>query len=441
MKHFLFLIFLFFAISCSKEDVFLPVTNTAKGEIESIKTYGGSKNDAVHAVVNTSDGGYAVAGYSQSIDHDITDKSSENFDFWVLKFSSEDLLEWSKTFGGTEDDRAHDIIETSDGGFAILGYANSADGDASTNAGAQDFWLIKLDIFGNLTWQKSFGYAGNDSGNTLIETNDNGYLITGVLDVSASGGEGNSRTTQRHAGGDIWALKLDATGNIEWTKYYGGSFTDTAYGIAKTTDNGYVIVGSSDSDDVDIANNKGTYDFWTLKIASTGDLLWEKSFGGTEIDEARAIFPSDDGNFIIVGDTRSSDTNVSSNNGAADLWIIKMSPEGTLIWEKSFGGSSFDVARSVSKTQDNGLLIGGSSRSLDGDVTTNQGQNDAWILKIDTNGVLEWQTAVGGSQIDFVYDAVQLSNGAIIAVGESNSADGEVTENKGFTDALIIKLK
>lgn len=440
MKRILFLGFLSLSISCSKENSIVIPTNST-GEVASIKTYGGSKNDAVHAVVNTNDGGYAVAGYSQSIDHDITDKSSENFDFWLLKFSSEDMLEWSKTFGGTKDDRANDIMATSDGGFAILGYANSADGDASTNAGAQDFWLIKLDASGNLIWQKSFGYAGNDYGNTLIETNDNGYLITGVLDVSASGGEGNSRIVQRHAGGDIWALKLDAMGNTEWTRYYGGSFTDTAYGIAKTVDNGYVIVGSSDSDDVDIANNKGTYDFWVLKIASTGEVLWEKSFGGTEIDEARAIIPSNDGSFIIVGDTRSSDTDVSSNNGAADLWMLKISSEGTLIWEKSFGGTSFDVARSITKTQDNGFLIAGSSRSSDGDVTTNQGQNDAWILKVDANGALEWQRTLGGSQIDFVYDAVQLSNGAVIAVGESSSTDGDILENKGFTDALIVKLK
>ncbi len=169
--------------------------------------------------------------------------------------------------------------------------------------------------------------------------------------------------------------------------------------------------------------------------------MWEKSFGGTEIDEARAIIPSNDGNFIIVGDTRSSDTDVSSNNGAADLWMLKISSEGTLIWEKSFGGTSFDVARSITKTQDNGFLIAGSSRSLDGDVTTNQGQNDAWILKVDANGALEWQRTVGGSQIDFVYDAVQLSNGAVIAVGESSSTDGDILENKGFTDALIVKLK
>ncbi len=224
MKRILFLGFLSLSISCSKENSIVIPTNST-GEVASIKTYGGSKNDAVHAVVNTNDGGYAVAGYSQSIDLDITDKSSENFDFWLLKFSSEDILEWSRTFGGTEDDRANDIIATSDGGFAVLGYANSADGDASTNAGAQDFWLIKLDASGNLIWQKSFGYAGNDYGNTLIETNDNGYLITGVLDVSASGGEGNSRIStetcrRRYLGFKIRCYRKYRMDKILWRLFY-----------------------------------------------------------------------------------------------------------------------------------------------------------------------------------------------------------------------------
>lgn len=440
MKKGLFIAIYLLFFSCSKKNEILPPTITA-GILENLKTYGGSKNEAFKTITNTTDGGYAIAGYTQSSDNDIEDKDNESFDFWVLKFSSEDLLEWSKTFGGTADESANDIIETSDGGFAVLGHAKSTDGDLTNNAGAQDFWLIKLDALGNLIWQKAFGYLGNDFGTTLIETNDNGYLITGVLDVTASGGEGNSKSSQKHAGGDIWAIKLNASGNLVWRNYYGGSFTDTSYGVAKTDDNGYILVASSDSNDVDITNNKGSYDFWVLKIENNGTLVWQKSFGGSEIDEARAIIPSNDGNFVIVGDTRSSDVDISTNNGAADLWMLKMSSEGNLLWQTSFGGSSFDVARSISKTQDGGFLISGSSRSSDGDLTTNQGQNDAWILKVNESGILIWQTTVGGSEIDFAYDAVQLNNGEIIAVGESNSDNGDITDNKGFTDALMIKIK
>lgn len=411
------------------------------GEFVSAKTIGGSKNDVANAVINTTDGGYVIAGYSQSADNDIVDKDNESFDFWIVRFSSADTILWNKTFGGSNDEQANDIIQTSDGGFAVLGFSESNDADVTENAGEQDVWLIKLDASGNIVWEQSFGFQGNDFGTTLIQTNDNGYLITGVIDVTASGGQGNSKSSKKHAGGDVWALKVNAFGETEWRNYYGGSFTDSPYGIVKTSDNGYIIAASSDSDDVDISSNKGSYDFWILKINRLGSIVWEQSFGGSEIDEARGIIATNDGNFIIVGDTRSSDENVSTNNGAADLWIIKMSAEGVLLWETSFGGTSFDVARSISKTQDGGFLLSGSSRSSDLGVLKNQGQNDAWILKVDANGNLIWQTTIGGSEIDFAYDAVQLNNGEVIAVGESNSSDGDFTENKGFTDAFVIKIK
>ena len=200
------------------------------------------------------------------------------------------------------------------------------------------------------------------------------------------------------------------------------------------------MVGSSDSADVDIKDSKGAYDFWVVKISETGTLLWEKSFGGSQTDEARSITRSNDGNYIIVGDTRSSDLDVSINSGGADLWAIKISPIGELIWEKTFGGNSFDVARSISKTQDGDFIISGSSRSIDGDLTNNNGQNDAWVIKIDGNGKLKWQKTIGGSEIDFAYDAVELNDGTVIAVGESSSRDIDILENKGFSDLLILKL-
>jgi len=209
----------------------------------------------------------------------------------------------------------------------------------------------------------------------------------------------------------------------------------------KTIPGEFIVVGASDSNDVDITNNKGSYDFWIVKSDAGGNIIWEKSFGGSEIDEARGIASSGDGNYIIVGDTRSNQQDISLNNGAADLWIIKVSDNGEFLWDSAIGGTNFDVARSINRTSDSGFVIAGSSRSSDGDVAKNQGQNDAWVVKINTEGQLVWETTVGGTDIDFAYDAVQLNNGTIIAVGESNSLDGDITENKGFTDLLIIKIK
>ena len=429
------------SLSCKSDDD-SSNSNTFLGEIDFISTLGGSKNESAQSVTKTQDGGYAILGHTQSMDFDITDKPNESFDYWVLKFDTNDQLQWSKTYGGTDDDRGNSIVQTTDGGFAILGQSKSNDEDITENNGANDYWLAKLDASGNLTWQKSFGFLGADIGISLIQTNDNGYFLTGVLDVTASGGAGNTRYSSfRHAGGDYWAIKLDASGDLEWSKFYGGSFTDTAYDAIQTSDNEYIIVGSSDSNDVDITNNKGAYDFWVLKISESGSIIWENSYGGSEIDEAWSITESHDGNFVIVGDTRSSDQDVSNLIGAADLWVIKISPSGDLIWEKTIGGTNFDVGRSINKTQDNGFLISGSSRSADGDIASNNGQNDALVLKIDANANLEWQKTIGGSNIDFTYDAIELNNKTVVAIGESSSNDGDLDENKGFTDLLIIKIK
>ena len=410
-------------------------------QIDTVTTLGGTKNESAQAIRNTSDGGYVILGYTQSMDGDISDKQNESFDYWLLKYDAQDALQWSKTYGGTGIDIGNDIIQTNDGGYAIIGYSTSSDEDVTENAGAHDYWIVKLDMTGNISWQKSFGYSGTDDGLSILQTNDNGYLITGVLDVSASGGAGNTRNANsRHAGGDYWAIKLNGSGVLQWSKYFGGSFSDIPYDVVQTN-TGYLLVGSSDSDDVDISASNGQYDFWVINISTSGELIWEKSFGGSEIDEAHAIVASGDGNFLVVGDTRSNDINVSENLGGADLWVIKINPLGELIWEKSLGGSSFDVGRSIKRLQDGGFLISGSSRSSDGDVSTNQGQNDAWVLKINSIGDLEWENTIGGTSIDFANDAIALNDGSVIVVGNTNSNDGDINFNQGFTDLLIIKLK
>ena len=443
MKKYLLFISILIAFSCTKTDlIFNSTISLSDGTLELAQTFGGSKNDVAKSVVATSDGGFAVLGYTQSMDGDVTGKTTENYDFWVLKFNSEALLEWTKTYGGSGDDRGSDIIQTTDGGFALIGYTSSVDGDITINNGNRDFWMAKLDATGTLSWQKSFGFVGADEGISLLETSDNHFLLSGVLDVTASQGEGNlGRLSTKHAGGDYWSIKIGYSGELIWSRFYGGSFTDSPAGVLENNNGEFIVVGASDSNDVDITNNKGSYDFWIVKSDAGGNIIWEKSFGGSEIDEARGIASSGDGNYIIVGDTRSNQQDISFNNGAADLWIIKVSDNGEFLWDSAIGGSNFDVARSINRTSDSGFVIAGSSRSSDGDVAKNQGQNDAWVVKINTEGQLVWETTVGGTDIDFAYDAVQLKNGTIIAVGESNSLDGDIIENKGFTDLLIIKIK
>ncbi|MBA5628458.1 hypothetical protein [Moheibacter lacus] len=425
--------------SCSNDDVSSSSDEEFANEIEFTQTLGGSKNDDARAIINTLDGGYAILGSTQSMDGNITDKNDDSYDFWLIKFDNQDSVQWTKTYGGSQNDHGFDLVQSTDGGYAILGYSQSSDGDVSENAGMSDYWIAKLDAEGNLLWEKSFGYVGGDAGTVLTPTHDGGYLLTGVLDAFASGGEGN--TFNKHPGGNYWMIKLDAQGNKEWSRHYGGYFTDTAYGAIQTEDDGYIIVGSSDSYEVELFDNKGTYDVWVIKIDQNGELVWNKNFGGSGIDEARAITDSGDGNFIIIGDTRSNDQDVPENKGSADLWMIKMNQDGEILWSKTYGGTGFDVGRSVMRTSDNGYLVSGSSKSGDGDVGQNQGSNDAWILKTDSNGELLWQKSVGGTQLDFAFDAIQKPDNTIVAVGNSASSDGDISTNKGLDDLLIIKLR
>ena len=290
-----FFVALFF-INCS-EDNDNSIPNGQEKEIDFITTLGGSKNESAQAVVNTTDGGYAILGHAQSMDGDVLNKSNESYDYWLLKFDATNQLQWQKTYGGSDDDRGVDLIQTSDNGYAVIGKSKSNDLEVSENAGFDDFWVSKLDSSGTIIWEYSFGFAGSDTPYSIIQTNDGGYLLSGVLDVSASNGQGDRNSIlSRHAGGDYWVIKLNASGVKQWSNYYGGSFTDTAYDAIQTEDDGYIIIGSSDSDDVDITNNLGSYDFWILKISATGTLVWEKSFGGSEIDEAHAISQATDGN-------------------------------------------------------------------------------------------------------------------------------------------------
>lgn len=435
MKRIVCALLLGFIFSCSSDES--TGGNSFSTEKIFVKTFGGTKNDRGQQVVKTNDGGYAVFGFTQSADGDVTDKTDDSYDYWLLKFSSEDALEWSKTYGGSDDDRGRSITTTNDGGFIIAGFSQSADGDVTENNGLYDFWVAKLTASGTISWQKTFGFSGTDQAFSVIQTTDGGYLVSGILDVTASGGLGN----RRHAGGDYWAIKLDANGNREWRNYFGGANTDTAFKTLQTSDGGFLFFGSSDSNDVDITDNKGVYDFWVVKTNSQGQLQWQKNYGGSELDEAFDAVKTTDGNYAIVGNTRSSDKDVSTNKGSSDIWVIKINEAGDLLWQKSFGGISFDVGNAITQAQDGGLLIAGNSRSSDQDLTSNRGNNDVWVLKIASNGNLLNQKSIGGSEIDSAFGIVELANESVLVVGESRSSDFDIPENKGFTDLLVIKLK
>jgi len=431
--------------SCSKDTLeHKPKEIDFLGEIKWVKSFGGSGYDTAQAVIQTTDGGYAVLGYSNSVDGDLSNKTSAVNDYWLLKLDQEGDLEWTKTYGGSDDDIGKNIIQTTDGGYALIGYSRSSDGDASNNEGFHDNWVVKLDASGTMQWERSFGFSGHDHSYDIVQTTDGGFFFAGFLDVTASNGEGNfgkGNYVTQHGVGEFWGTKLTANGTLEWRRFFGGTNNDRAHGVVQTNDGGFLLSGFSESDDFDISNTKGSYDFWMLKINNQGDLLWERSFGGTGIEISYDIAKTQDNAYIITGNTFSSDTDVSKNNGESDVWLIKVDDNGNLLWEKTYGGTRFDAAQSVHTTTDGGYVISGNSKSTDGDLTDNVGENDFWILKTDKNGTLLWQKTIGGTNLDFGFDAIEILDNKLLLVGESQSTDFPYLQNKGEADAVLIMLK
>lgn len=406
-------------------------------EVSFIKTYGGSQDDSFQDVIATTDGGFAALGYSQSVDGDITDNTSQVNMYWVVKTDADGAIQWSKTYGGSDDDRGQQIIQTNDGGYALVGFAKSGDGDASQNAGFADQWIVKIDAGGEIQWQKSFGFSGSDQAFSIIQTTDGGFFTAGFLDVTASGGDGNEG---RHGVGEFWGHKLDASGNLIWRRYFGGTNNDRAYGVVETSDEGLLLVGATESTDFDITNSKGSYDFWAVKLDIQGNLVWQKNYGGSEIDIAYAVTKTQDGNYLLVGDTRSPDGDVTNFKGAADVWLVKIDEQGTLLWQKTLGGAGFDSARDAA-AQGTGFVVTGASRSTEGDLTENKGQTDFWIMQLDATGGIKWQQNIGGNDLDFGYGITTSGARTIFVAGDTQSNDQDINGNKGGTDAVLIKIE
>ena len=413
------------------------------GEIAFVKNMGGSDNDEVVGVVQASDGGYVLVGTTESTGGDIVDKTEDDADVWVVKTDIDGQILWSKTYGGSDNEQASSIQNTSDGGFIISASTRSDDGDInSANQGFNDLWILKLSGSGDILWENTYGFAGNDQAYHVIPTQNGGYLLSGVLDVTASGGAGNAgRSAGNHAGGDYWVIYTDGAGELVWSRYFGGTFTDTAYEAVETDNGDFIIIGSSDSTDVDIIDNKGAYDFWIIRINKSGDFVWRKNFGGSEIDLPYAITKTSDGNFIVAGDTRSNDQNVSNLYGNADVWLVKFDENGSIIWEKNYGGTQFESARDIVNLSNGSYAVVASSRSNDENLNANYGVNDGWLFIINEEGILQFQKNLGGSLLDFAQGVIGSTDGTIIVVGNTESSDGDLTQNKGGKDAFMFKIK
>ncbi len=422
-----------------------------EGELVWVKTFGGTNEDDAIAIEEANDGGYVILGFTTSVDGDVTGKTSPDQDYWLLKLNQDGDKIWDKTYGGSQNDQATGLSKTNDGGYIISGYTSSFDGDVSENAGFQDYWIVKVDGQGTIQWEKSFGFVGQDQAYKVIPTRDGGYFASGTLQVGEGGsnGEGNdiihgdqSSRNSQHSLGDYWGIKMDANGNKIWRRYFGGTQADLNKDVIETDDGGFLLIGVSDSPDFDISNAIGADDFWVIKVSAIGEKVWEHSYGGLETDRAFSVTRANDGNFILAGESRSLGQDVSNPKGGGDIWIVKINASnGSILWEQSFGGTEFDTSRGIKKMDNGSFAIAGSSRSANMDVSNNYGANDAWLLIVDSDGTLEYETTIGGSDIDFGNDVMETSVNEIVFVGSTLSNDFDIPLNKGNKDILIFKMR
>jgi hypothetical protein len=423
------------SIICS---ILILVVRTMSGQNSSLvweRSYGSSWLECSYDIQHTTDGGYVVVGSSELGVGGDVSEGFGSLDFWVIKISPEGDLQWEKSYGGTQYDVAYSVKQTVDGGYIVAGTSLSNNIHVSGNHGAKDFWVIKLSATGEIEWQQNYGGPGDDIPYEIECTSDGGYIIAGL--AYAVGGD----VTEHFGLYDGWIVKISSTGELQWQKSFGGSQHDLFKGIKRTYDGGYIVSGQSRSSDGHLSTNYGESDLWVLKLDQNGTMEWQRVLGGSGSELGSKVLITNTNQYIIAGYTDSSDGHVSNYYGMGDFWVVKLDADGTIIWDKNYGGSSSEILENASHTNDGGFILCGFSRSSTGDVTHfNGGLGDYWIMKANAEGELEWQISVGGSDIERAYDAIETADGGIIATGYTESSNGDVSNLWGISDVWVVKV-
>jgi hypothetical protein len=357
------------------------------------KTFGGSNIDVGYSVQQTTDDGYIIVGYTRSYG----DASGRNV--WLIRTDSSGNEIWNRTFGGNDDDEGESVKQTSDGGYILTGYTKSF------GAGSKDVILIKTDASGNQEWMKIFGGAYDEEGYSVQQTTDGGYIIAGATSSFAMGGR------------DVWLIKTNASGGEQWTRSLGGLASDGAFSIQQTTDGGYILTGWTFSYGTGYLGS-----IWLVKTDDLGYEQWNKVFGGDDADRGYAVQQTSDGGYIITGYTG------SFGAGLYDLILLKTDASGNQIWMKTFGGTGRDYGNDVQQTTDGGYIIVGYTLSY------GSGGDDLWVIKTDNLGNELNSVTYGGTSSDVGYAVQQTTDSGYIIVGHT------LSYGAGVHDVWLIKI-
>ena len=410
------------------------------------KSYGGTLSDYLSDAQPTADFGFILAGSSLSDKSgNKQEKNLGNLDYWVWKMDEFGELDWQKSYGGSGKDMLTTLVQTRDGGFLLAGSSDSPKGvlKRDDGFGLEDFWVIKLNADGSEQWQKTIGGIGNDRLVSAIETKDGAYLLAGT----SNSPESNEKRGSWYGNQDYWIVKLDAAGEYVWDNTFGGTYFDGVEAIVQGNDETYFVLGYSTSGET--GNKKddsfGVGDYWLIHLDTHGDMIWQRSLGGEKDDHPYSLLNTND-DTLIVGGISSSSNSGSKQTGNAkgtDYWILMVDYEGRILWEQTYDIGEYDMLGTIIQNNDGTLVLGGTAKSekVGLKASDSKGINDYTIIKIDDKGDELWREEVGSNGDDFLKTLIETRDGGYLLAGTSNGAtSGERNTALGQNDFWIVKL-
>jgi len=416
-----------------------------------MKRHGGSQEDRYGGITRLNNGNYICAGYTYSTNGQGVGNHG-NSDFMINCITEKGQLLWSKVLGGSINEgfatagNTEAVSPTADGGFFFGGAVSSSDGDVPLLKGSYDAFIARFDKDGNILWKKTYGSSQTEFLSAVAATPDGGCIFS-----ASSGGSSDGDVPAGHGTGktDVWIVKLGATGNIEWSRLYGGSAIETATDIITTADGNYVFTADAQSSDGDLTGiaptgvNRAT-DLWIVKINATGGIVWQKDIGGSDDDDGARIIQASSGDYYVTAASRSADRDFISNTGLYDIVLIKLTNTGTTTYIKNFGGLAWDTGVDLTEAADGNIVIAALSYStqIGGFAVPSRGGSDIVLVKADkSSGVPVWAVSMGGSQGDFPRAIMPSADGGLIIAGQTASTDGDFSAGAlGGDDAIFIKM-
>jgi hypothetical protein len=419
------------ALFCCALILTLQLANAQIPDLAWQKTIGGSSDDVGNAIFPLADGSFISCGSTASSDGDFPANNGD-YDAYIIKHDASGNILWQHTYGGSGFDEFLSVVVTNNGGFVAFGSTTSNDGDVSGKHGGYDLWVVRMNSKGKLLDQRCYGGSGDEYASNIINAGENQFVF------SCGSNSNDGDVSGNHGDYDAWVVKIDKKGKIIWQKCFGGSDYDDNYQVLKSNDNKLFITGPSLSNDGDVSGNHGGVDIgdaWVVKMNQSGNLLWSKCYGGSGDEYTTGIAFTQDGLAVATGST-SSDGDVTVNYGGFDTWIANVSTStGDILWEKSFGTSADEAAQGIMSTSDGGLIAHGAVGTA-----YNYPTWDAQAIKISYEGDEVWTKTFGGSEGELVWSGFENEDGSVVLQGTTNSNDGDVTGQHGEGDSWLVKL-